>query len=68
MLLPVADDQQPDGEGQSSADHRTDGTVVSDDIARKTGKGEQIDDVRRETQGKETVVHVVEGVREPGKE
>ena len=63
MLLAVADDQQPNGEGQPSADHRTDGTVVGDDIARKTGQGEQVDEVRRETQGKETVVHVVKRVR-----
>ncbi len=63
MFLPVADDQQPNGEGQPSAYHRTDRTVIGDDIARKTGQGEQVDDVCRETQGKETVVHVVKRVR-----
>ena len=68
MLLAIADDKQPDCEGKPSADHCADGTMVSNGIARETVEGEQVDDVRRETQGKKAVVHIVERVREPGKE
>jgi hypothetical protein len=64
----VANDNQPDREGQSSANDRADRAVVSDHVAGKIGEAQQGDNVSGKAESKESVVHVVERVSKPGKE
>src|ERR1700728_4451255 len=58
--LAVADNDQPDREGQRSPDDGADGAVVGDLFPGETVKSEQIHDVGRKAQGEERVIHIVE--------
>src|ERR1700733_10190245 len=68
VLLSVADHQQPYGEREPSPNHGADRAMVGNLFARKRVQRQQRNNIGSEYQGEESVVDVVERVRQPGEQ